>query len=93
MHCQSIKCIYKALCFTSFSQQISKLQDKVKSRFGFLYHNHSSFTPAAKLTLIQMTMLDYGDIIYSKVGLERIDVLYLSAMLLIGHITALNAYL
>ena len=36
----------------SFSQNIPTLQAKVKSRLGFLYHNHSSFTPAAKLTLI-----------------------------------------
>ena len=46
----------------SFSQHISKLQAEVKSRLGFLYRNRSSFTPAAKLTLIQMTilpMLDY----------------------------------
>jgi hypothetical protein len=50
----------------SFSQHISKLQDTVKSRLGFLKCNRSSFNPAAKLTLIQMTilpMLDYGDII------------------------------
>ena len=46
----------------------------------------SSFTPAAKLALIQMTilpMLDYGDIIYrsaSKGALERLDVLYHSAI-------------
>ena len=54
----------------------------VTSRLGFLYRNRSSFTTAAKLTLIQMTiltMLDYGDIIYrsaGKGGLERLDVLY-----------------
>ena len=31
---------------------------KVKSRLGFFYHNNrSSFTPTAKLTLIQMTVL------------------------------------
>jgi hypothetical protein len=51
----------------SFSQHISKLQAEVKSRLGFLYRNRFSFTPAAKLTLIQMTILpilDYGDIIY-----------------------------
>ena len=51
----------------SFSQHISKLQVTVKSRLGFLYRNRSSFTPAAKLTLIHMTfqpMLDYGDGIY-----------------------------
>ena len=49
----------------SFSQHISKLQAKVKSRLGFLYRNRSSFTTAAKLILIQMTilpMLDYTDI-------------------------------
>ena len=55
-------------------------------RLGFLYRNRSSFTPAAKLTLIQMTslpMLDYGDLIYRLAGkgaLERIDVLYHSAI-------------
>ena len=51
----------------SFSQHISKLQAKVKSRLGFLYRNRSWFSPAAKLTLIQMTilpMLDYGDVLY-----------------------------
>ena len=50
----------------SFSQHISKLQAKVKSRLGVLYRIRSSFTPAAKLTLIQMTILptlDYRDII------------------------------
>ena len=55
----------------SFSQHVSKLQAKVKSQLGFLYRNRSSFTPAAKLTLIQMTiltMLDYGDIIYKSAG-------------------------
>ena len=40
----------------SFSQHISKLQAKVKSRLVFLYRNHSSFTTAAKLTLIQMAI-------------------------------------
>jgi hypothetical protein len=34
----------------SFSEHISNLQAKIKSRLGFLYHNRSSFTPAAKLT-------------------------------------------
>ena len=66
----------------SFSQHLSNLQAKVKSRHGFLYCNPSSFLTAAKLTLIQMTtlpMLDYGDIIYRSAGkgpLERLDVLY-----------------
>ena len=66
----------------SFSQDISKLQAKVKSRLGLLYRNRSSFTPAAKLNLIQMTilpMLDYKYIIYRSAGkgaLERLDVIY-----------------
>ena len=70
----------------SFSQHISKLQAKVKSRLGFLYCNHSSFTPAAKLILMQMTilpMLDYGVVIYRSAGngaLEWLDVLYHSAI-------------
>jgi hypothetical protein len=70
----------------SFSQHISKLQAKVKSRLGFLYRNRSSFIPAAKLTLFQMTilpMLDYRDIIYRSAGkgaLKWLDVLYHSAI-------------
>ena len=44
-----------------FSRHITKLQAKVKSRLGFLYRNCSSFTPAAKLTLIQMTILPMLD--------------------------------
>ena len=57
----------------TFSQHISKL-------LGFLYRYHSSFTPAAKLTLIQMIILP---IIYRLAGkgtLERLDVLYHSAI-------------
>ena len=63
-----------------------RMQAKVKSRFGFLYRNRSSFTPAAKLTLIQMTilpMLDYADVIYRSAGkgaLERLDALYNSSI-------------
>ena len=60
----------------SFSQHMSKLQAEVKSRLDFLYCNRSSFTPAAKLTLIQMTilpMLDYGDIIYRSTGKGAVE--------------------
>jgi hypothetical protein len=70
----------------SLFQHISKLQAKVKSTLGSLYHNHSSYTAAAKLTLIQMTilpMLDYGDVIYRSAGegaIERLDVIYHSAI-------------
>ena len=69
----------------SFSQHILKLQANDKSILGFLYRNRSSITPAAKLTLIQMTilpMLDYLDVLYRSAGkgaLERLDVLYHSA--------------
>ena len=65
-----------------FSLKISKLQSIVKSTHGFLYRNRSFFTPVAKLTLIQMTilpMLDYRDVIYRsavKGALEQLDVLY-----------------
>ena len=65
----------------SFCQHISKLQTKVKSRFGFLYRKLLLFHPSCQLTLIQMTilpMLDYGDIIYRSAGtgaLEELDVL------------------
>ena len=45
----------------SFSQHISKLQAKVKSILDFLYRNCFSFTSAAKLTLIQMTILPMLD--------------------------------
>ena len=38
----------------SFSQHLSKLQGKVKSRLGFLYRNRSSFTPAAKRTFFAL---------------------------------------
>ena len=52
-------------------QHISKLQAKVKSSLGFLFCNHSSFTSAVKLTLIQITilaMLDYEEVIYKPAG-------------------------
>ena len=45
----------------SFSQHISELQANVKSRLDFLYRIRSSVNPAAKLTLIQMTILPMLD--------------------------------
>ena len=54
-----------------FSQHISKLQAKLNLDLVSSIVNRSSFTPAAKLTLIQMTilpMLDYGYIIYRSAG-------------------------
>ena len=84
----------------SFSQHISKLQAKVRGNQVSIYRNRSSFPPAARLTLIQITilpMLDYREVLYRSAGkgaLERLDVFtiqpsYLPQMLLIGHITAL----
>ena len=73
MHCPSLS-----------TYQICRL--KLNLDLGFLYRNRSSFTPAAKLTLIQMTilpMLNYGYLIYRSAGkgaLERLDVLYHSAI-------------
>lgn len=70
----------------SFSHHISRLQSKVKSKIGFLYRMRSTFTPSAKLTLVQMTILpmfDYGDVIYRsacKGALQKLDVLYHSAI-------------
>ena len=70
----------------SFSSHLRKLQSKVKAKLGFLYRMRSTFTPSAKLTLVQMTilpMLDYGDTIYrsaNKGALGKLDVLYHSAI-------------
>ena len=72
MHCPSLS--------TYHSCRLKLNLDLVSSR------KRSSFTPAAKLTLIHMTILtilDYGDIIYRSAGkgaLERLDVLYHSAI-------------
>ena len=78
---------YISWCKKGFINKCDWLKfDKVKSRLCFLYCNRSSFIPAAKLTMIQMTilpMLDYRDIIYRSTGkgtLKRIDVFYHSAI-------------
>ncbi|CDQ99526.1 unnamed protein product, partial [Oncorhynchus mykiss] len=42
---------------------------KIKSRVGFLFRNKASFTHAAKLTLVKLTILpilDFGDVIYKS---------------------------
>ena len=70
----------------SFSHHINKLQSKIKCKLGFLYRMRSTFTSAARLTLVQMVilpMLDYGDVIYRsacKGSLQKLDVLYHSAI-------------
>lgn len=51
----------------SFSLHINKLQAKIKAKLGFIFKMGSTFTPSAKLTLVQMTILplfNYGDVIY-----------------------------
>ncbi|CDQ74632.1 unnamed protein product [Oncorhynchus mykiss] len=66
--------IYKYLgvwldCKLSFQTHIKHLQSKIKSRVGFLFRNKASFTHAAKLTLVKLTILpilDFGDVIYKS---------------------------
>ena len=70
----------------SFTTHIKHLQSKVKARLSFLYRNKSSFTRAAKHTLVKLTILpifDYGDTIYrsaSQSTLSRLDPLHHSAI-------------
>ena len=58
----------------------------MKSRIGFLFHNKASFTHAAKLTLVKLTILlilDFGDVIYkiaSNTVLSTLDAVYHSAI-------------
>ncbi|CDQ98354.1 unnamed protein product [Oncorhynchus mykiss] len=62
--------IYKYLgvwldCKLSFQTHIKHLQSKIKSRVGFLIRNKASFTHAAKLTLVKLTILpilDFGSV-------------------------------
>ena len=54
-------------CKLSFQTHIKHLQSKIKSRIGFLFRNKSSFTHAAKHTLVKLTILpilDFGNVIY-----------------------------
>ena len=54
-------------CKLSFQTHTKHLQSKIKSRIGFLFRNKASFTHAAKLTLVKLTILpilDLGDVIY-----------------------------
>ncbi|WP_353763794.1 hypothetical protein, partial [Shigella sonnei] len=59
---------------------------KIKSRVGFLFRNKASFTHAAKLTLVKLTILpilDFGDVIYkmaSNTLLSKLDAVYHSAI-------------
>jgi hypothetical protein len=72
-------------CKLSF-QTIKHLQYKIKSRVGFLFRNKASFTHAAKLTLVKLTILpilDFGDVIYkiaSNTLLSELDAVYHSAI-------------
>ena len=44
-------------CKLSFQTHIKHLQSKIKSRVSFLFRNKASFTHAAKLTLVKLTIL------------------------------------
>jgi hypothetical protein len=73
-------------CKLSFQTHIKHLQSKIKSRIGFLFRNKASFTHAAKLTLVKLTILptlDFGDVIYkiaSNTLLSQLDAVYHSAI-------------
>ena len=76
-------------CKLSFQTHIKRLQSKIKSRIGFLFCNKTSFTHAAKHTLVKRTIvpiLDFSDVIY-KVAfntlLSKLDVFYHSAILFV----------
>ncbi|CDQ92719.1 unnamed protein product [Oncorhynchus mykiss] len=83
--------IYKYLgvwldCKLSFQTHIKHLQSKIKSRVGFLFRNKASFTHAAKLTLVKLTILpilDFGDVIYkiaSNTLFSKLHAVYHSAI-------------
>uniref|UniRef100_A0A4W5R7G9 Tc1-like transposase DDE domain-containing protein n=1 Tax=Hucho hucho TaxID=62062 RepID=A0A4W5R7G9_9TELE len=73
-------------CKLSFQTHIKHLQSKIKSRIGFLFRNKASFTHAAKLALVKLTILpilDFGDVIYktaSNTLLSKLDAVYHSAI-------------
>jgi hypothetical protein len=70
-------------CKLSFQSHIKHLQSRIKSRIGFLLCNKASFTHAAKHTLIKLTILDFGDVIYkiaSNILLNKMDAVYQSAI-------------
>ena len=73
-------------CKLSFQTHIKHLQSKIKSRIGFLFRNKASFTHAAKLTIVKLTILqilDFGDVIYkiaSNTLLSKLDAVYHSAI-------------
>ena len=66
-------------CKLSFQTHIKHLQSKIKSRIGYLFRNKASFTYAAKHTLVKLTILDFGDVIYkiaSNTLLSKLDAVY-----------------
>ena len=73
-------------CKLSFQTDIKHLQSNIKSRISFLYRNKTSFTHAAKHTLVKLTILpilDFGDVIYkiaSNTLLSKLDAVYHSAI-------------
>uniref|UniRef100_A0A8K9UIW2 Reverse transcriptase domain-containing protein n=1 Tax=Oncorhynchus mykiss TaxID=8022 RepID=A0A8K9UIW2_ONCMY len=73
-------------CKLSFHTHIKHLQSKIKSRIGFLFRNKASFTHAARLTLVKLTILPilhFGDVIYkiaSNTLLSKLDTVYHSAI-------------
>ena len=72
-------------CKLSFQTHIKHLQ----SRIVFLFRNKASFTHAAQLTLVKLTILpilDFGDVIYkiaSNTLLRKLDAVYHSGIRLV----------
>ena len=73
-------------CKLSFQTHSKHLQSNIKFTIGFLFRNKASFTHAAKLTLVKLTILpilDFGDVIYkitSNTLLSKLDAVYHSAI-------------
>ena len=72
-------------CKLSFQTHIKHRQSKIKSIIGFLFRNKTSFTHAAKLTLVKLTILpilDFSDVIYKiayNTLLSKLDAVFHSA--------------
>jgi hypothetical protein len=76
-------------CKLSFQTHSKHLQSKVKSRIGFLFRNKASFTHAANLNLVKLTILPilyFDDVIYklaSNTLLSKLDAVFHSAIHLV----------
>jgi hypothetical protein len=69
-------------CELSFQTHTKHLQSNILSRIGFPFQNKAPFTPAAKHTLVKLTILpilDFGIVIYqiaSNTLLSKLEAVY-----------------